>query len=150
MNKSVYITTAQVNDPRNPGVVIDIELHEIEGGIIGIQPDYIDEVANYIANPYHDCQIVLLTGPTSAGLHPDPDLDEDELCGFLRIIAAVDTVVTKLDVDKRPAFMSGISKISGLPEDQVELLFGLAKKTVDDLALDQMTAALTDDDEEDE
>jgi len=145
MVKSVYITTVQVNDHRNPGQTISLDVHELEGGFIGIESAYSEEIGNHIANPYHDCQIALLSDPQGGENEPDPPLEEDELVGFLKIIVGIDAGIAKLQPDNRPTFLSGLSKLTGLTTDRLDFLFGLAKGEIESLAFESMRNVLRSD-----
>lgn len=145
MKKSIFITTARINDPRNPGAVIDLDIHEVEGGVIGISADFVEEVANYVANPYADCQLVKLTDPQGNDDIPDPPLEEDELVGFLKILNGLDNTVSLLPVEQRDIILNGIAKRVGLSRDRIDVLLGLAKETLDMAALSEFTRVLKED-----
>jgi hypothetical protein len=145
MKKSIFILTARINDPRNPGDVIDLDLHEVEGGIIGISNEYVDEVANYIMNPYEGCQLVKLTDPAGNDDIPDPPLEDDETVGFLKILKAFDDTCRLLPEDSRNVILDGISKRAGLSRDRIDVLLGMAKETLDMAALAEFSRVLKDD-----
>lgn len=147
MKKSIFITNTRINDPRNPGEVIDLDIHEVEGGFIGISSDYVDEVANYIANPYVDCQLVKLTDPQGNDDIPDPPLEEDELVGFLKILNALDSTISLLPADQKDVILNGIAKRAGLSRNSIDVLFGMAKETLDMAALSEFTRVLKEDPE---
>lgn len=136
MVKSTHIISAQINDPRRPGSVITLDIHEVPGGIIGIQPDYAEQVSNHVMNPYEDCQIVLLSDPEGGDDEPDPPMDEDELVGFLKIINAVDVNISRMEGSNRSVFLSGMAKLSGISVDRLEVLFGLADKAIKEIQQD--------------
>jgi hypothetical protein len=142
MVKSAYITTIKVNDHRNPGQTIDLDIHQLDGGIIGIESAYTEEIGNHIANPYHDCQVVLLSDPQGGDVEPDPPLEDDELVGFLKILVGIDAGIQKLQPENRPKFLSGLSKLTALSVDRLDFLFGLAKGEVESLAFEGMRRAL--------
>jgi len=129
-----------------PGVVISLDLHQVDGGVIGIACDYSNEVANYILNPYEGCQLVKLADPTGEDEAIDPPLEEDEIVGFLKILKAFDDTCALLSESSRTTIIEGISKRSGLSRDRIEVLLGMAKETLDMAALSEFTRVLKDDD----
>jgi hypothetical protein len=145
MKKSIFIMTASINDPRNPGTVIELDIHEVEGGIIGISSDFVDEVANYVANPYADCQLVKLTDPQGNDDIPDPPLEEDELVGFLKILSGLDSAVSLLPAEQKDVILNAIAKRANLTRDRIDVLFGMAKETLDMAALSEFTRVLRED-----
>jgi len=145
MKKSVFITTVEINDPRVPGEVINLDIHQVDGGIIGISSDFVDEVANYVANPYADCELVKLTDPAGNDDLPDPPLEEDELVGFLKILVAIDSTSQLLPEEQRNLLLDGIAKRAGLARDRLDVLFGMAKETLDMAALAEFTRVLKED-----
>ena len=145
MKNSIFITTARINDPRNPGQVIDLDIHEVDGGVLGISPTFAEEVANYIANPYEDCQLVRLTDPMGNDEIPDPPLEEDELVGFLKILHGLDSTLALLDPAARSIILDGVALRAGLARDRIDVLFGMAKETLDMAALAEFTRVLKED-----
>jgi len=145
MKKSEFILTAQINDPRNPGDVIVLDIHQVDGGIIGISDEYVEDVANYIMNPYESCQLVKLTDPAGNDDTIDPPLEEDETVGFLKILKAFDDTCNLLPDDSRNIILDGISKRAGLPRDRISVLLGMAKETLDMAALAEFSRVLKDD-----
>lgn len=145
MKNSKFIRTIEINDPENIGQVVILDIHRISGGYIGIESSYPEEVANYIANPYEDCELVKLSDPLGSDDEIDPPLEEDELVGFLRILVAVDSTAKLLDEKQRELFYSGIAKKAKLSADRLGVLFGLAKECLDNAALYQFQRVLRDD-----
>lgn len=145
MKISTFVTTVSVSDPRFPGKVFFLDIHQVDGGIIGISNDYADEVANYILNPYEGCQLVKLADPTGDDAAVDPPLEEDEVVGFLKILKAVDDTCNLLNEDARKVILDGISKRAGLSRDRIDVLLGMAKETLDMAALAEFTRVLKDD-----
>lgn len=146
MKTSLFILTVKINDPRNPGDVITLDIHQVDGGIIGISSEYTDEVANYILNPYEGCQLVKLTDPMGGDDAADPPLEEDEVVGFLKILKAFDDTCGLLPEDSKNVILDGISKRAGLSRDRIDVLLGMAKETLDMAALAEFTRVLKEDD----
>jgi hypothetical protein len=144
MKTSKYIKTVEINNPDNPGEVIHLDIHQVDGGFIGIETSFTEEVANYIANPYQDCELVKLKDSIGNDDEIDPPLEEDELVGFLRILVAVDETSQLLDESKRELLLSGIAKRAGLPPDRLSILFGLAKQCLEGAELYQFQRVLRD------
>lgn len=145
MEKSIFITNVRINDPRNPGQVINLDIHQVDGGFLGISADFVDEVANYVANPYEDCQLVKLTDPLGNDDIPDPPLDEDELVGFLKILSGLDATLSLLPLDQRSIILDSIAKRARLSRDRIDMLLGMAKETLDMAALSEFTRVLRED-----
>lgn len=144
MKSSQYIKTIEIMDPDNPGQVIHLDIHKVDGGFIGVDTSFTEEVANYIANPYQDCELVKLTDPLGNDEEIDPPLEEDELVGFLRILVAIDQASQLLDEKQRELLLSGIAKRAGLAIDRLSVLFGLARQCLGGAAFYQLQKALRD------
>lgn len=144
MKTSQYIKTIELMDPDNPGQVVHLDIHRVDGGFIGVDASFSEEVANYIANPYQDCELVKLTDSLGNDDEIDPPLEEDELVGFLRILVAIDRTSQLLDEHQREALLSGIAKRAGLTIDRLSVLFGLANQCLQNIALFQFQKALKD------
>ncbi len=144
MKNSQYIKTIEIPDTENPGQVIHLDIHKVDGGFIGIDSSFPEEVANYIANPYQDCEFVKLTDSLGNDEEIDPPLEEDELVGFLRILVAIDATSQRLEEKQRELLLSGIAKRAGLTLDRLSVLFGLAKQCLEGAALYQFQKALKD------
>jgi hypothetical protein len=142
MKTSIFVTTVKIVDPQNPELAIDLDIHKVDGGYVGISPDFSEEVANYIANPYEECQLVKLEDPQGNDNDLDPPLEEDELVGFLKILNAIDKTLSLLPVDQRDIMLDGIAKRAGLSRDRIEVSFGMAKETLDMAALREFTRVL--------
>jgi hypothetical protein len=67
MKTSKYITSVTLNDNHNPGQIITLNVHQIDGGYIGIDSNFIEEVANYIINPYVEDDMVQIVDPENSG-----------------------------------------------------------------------------------
>mgnify|MGYP003418161521 CR=1 FL=1 len=145
MEKSIFIKTVSIDDPRNTGDAIDLDIHQIEGGFIGISSDFVEQVANYIMNPYEGCQLVKLSSPDGNDDELDPPIEEDETIGFLMILKAFDDTCSLLPKESRETILDGIAKRSGLGRKNVDLLLGMAKETLDMAALARFTRVLQDD-----
>lgn len=143
MKISTFVSEVDVNDPRFPGRVVRLHIHEVDGGFIGINDDYCETVANYILNPYRGCQIVKLDeqGGDEA---VDPPLEEDEVFGFLKILKAFEDTCNLLSVDSKNIILDGISKRTGLSRDRIDVLLGMAKETLDMAAMTEFTRVLKD------
>lgn len=144
MKISQYIKTIEISDTDNPGQVIHLDIHKVDGGFIGVETSFTEEVANYIANPYQDCELVKLTDSLGNDEEIDPPLEEDELVGFLRILVAIDRTSQLLDQNQRELLLSGIAKRAGLTLDRLNVLFGLAKQCLDGADLYQFQKVLRD------
>jgi hypothetical protein len=145
MKNSQYIKSVEIDDPNHPNQIIRLDIHKIDGGFIGIESSFTEEVANYIANPYQDCELVKLTDSLGNDEDIDPPLEEDELVGFLSILVAIDKTSQMLDEKQRELLFSGIAKRAGLPPDRLNILFGLAKQCLEQSTLYQFQRILRDD-----
>lgn len=145
MKNSVFIRNVEIKDPRNPGEIFHLDIHEVDGGIIGISSDYAEQVANYILNPYEGCQLVKLTDPMGNDEEADPPLEEDEVIGFLKILNGLDSTLALLTAEQRSVILDGIAKRAGLTRDRIDVLLGMAKETLDMAALAEFTRVLKDD-----
>lgn len=145
MKSSQYIKTVELHDPDNVGQVIRLDIHRVNGGFLGIDASFTEEVANYVANPYQDCEFVKLTDSLGSDEDDiDPPLEEDELFGFLRILVAIDRTSQLLDEKQRELLLSGIAKRAGLAPDRLSVLFGLARQCLENAALYQFQKVLRD------
>lgn len=97
MKISKFITNITLNDVESPGQVITLTVHQIDGGYIGIDTNYTDEVANYIYNPYADIDLVKLVDPDSTETKSDPSLKEDTIVNLLQILLTLLEELGKLD-----------------------------------------------------
>jgi len=142
MKTAKLVKTIEINHPEYPGTVISLNIYEVEGGYVGVDSSFTDEVANYIANPYAECQLVKLPDPIGNDEEIDPPLEEDELVGFLRILTAFDSTIQLLPVEQQEIIMNGLAKRSGLARDRLSVLLGLARQEVASAALFQFVKAL--------
>lgn len=126
MKNSEYIKTISINNPKNPGEKITLAIHQIDGGYVGIDANYIDEVANYIVNPFDKCGFVKLTDPMGNDEDVDPPLRDDVILGFVRLLAAFDSVMSE-SFSSREEMLATIFGRSKLSSDEVSVLLGMAK-----------------------
>lgn len=136
MRTSTFVTSVVCNDPNQPGCTIDLSVHQIDGGYIGIDSNYIDEVANYIVNPYQSTQIIKLCDNSSYDEASDPSTDEDTFYGFLKLLSAVDVALLKSSRYDRELVLSDLETMSGIRVDQIQVLLGIAKQTLDEMEID--------------
>lgn len=142
MKNAKFIKTIEINNPDKPGVTISLDIYEVEGGFVGVDSSFTEEVANYIANPYAECQLVKLPDPIGNDEEIDPPLEEDELCGFLKILVALDQTSQLLEVEQREIMLNGLAKRAGLTRDRLSVLLGLAQQEVESAALFQFLQVL--------
>lgn len=148
MNTATFIKTIEINDPRSPGVTVSLDIYEVEGGFVGVDSSFTEEVANYIANPYAECQLVKLQDPMGNDEEIDPPLEEDELVGFLRILVALDQTSQLLPSESREIMLNGLAKRAGLTRDRLNVLLGLAQQAVESAALFEFQRVLRPNDSE--
>ena len=142
MKTAKLVKMVDINHPEYPGTVISLNIYDVEGGYVGVDSSFTDEVANYIANPYAECQLVKLPDPIGNDDEIDPPLEEDELVGFLRILVAFDSTIQLLPVEQQEIIMNGLAKRSGLSRDRLSVLLGLARQEIDSIALFQFVQVL--------
>lgn len=134
IERSTHIQTVEIEDPGLDGEVVSLEIHQVPGGLIGIPEDFRSDTATWIFNPFQTFQIVQLENPTDEDDDEvDPSFSDDITVCMLKTLRAVDLAVREMEPEARPKFLSGISKLAGLSEDQVNLLFGTAEEFVTDL-----------------
>lgn len=144
MKVSKFIKTITDYNPHNPGEIISLDIHQVDGGFVGIDSSFTEDVANYIANPYEDCQLVKLQDPMGNDDEIDPPLEEDELVGFLKILVALDATSQLLPSDHREALLDGLAKRAKLTRDRLNVLLGLAQGCIENAALFQFQRVLKD------
>jgi hypothetical protein len=127
MKISKFITNITLNDVESPGQIITLAVHQIDGGYIGIDTNYTDEVANYIYNPYADIDLVKLVDPDSAETKSDPSLKEDTIVNLLQILLTLLEELGKLDSYPKLSLRCAIAQRikSGLAE--VDFLIDIAQ-----------------------
>ena len=127
MKNSEYIKTISINDPRHPGEKIVLAIHQLDGGYIGVDTNYIDEVANYLINPFEECEFVKLTDPMGNDDEIDPPLNEDIIFCFLNMLVAFDDA-TQHDSASKEQLLQRVSAFTQLNSDQVSYLLGIARE----------------------
>lgn len=127
MKNSEYIKTISINNPKNPGEKITLAIHSVDGGYVGVDANYIDEVANYIINPFEECDFVKLTDPMGSDDELDPPLREDAILGFVRLLAAFDDV-SNSELFLRQEILRHVQERSKMSSDEVSMLLGMAKE----------------------
>lgn len=127
MKSSKFITNITLNDNNKPGQIISLNVHEIDGGYIGIDTNFTEEVANYIINPYEECDIVKLTDVDGADEELDPPLDDDTIVGYLRVLVAMDAVANRMSSLAKLEFKTSVAQMAGLSYDELEISIGSAQ-----------------------
>jgi hypothetical protein len=130
MKHSTFVTNVNINDPHNPGVIINLSVHEIDGGYIGIDNNFIDEVANYIINPYQTTQLIMLNDSTSDDDIFDPPVDDDTYYGFAKLLHAFDMAVLRGTDFERNTIMSELESMTGISHDRIDVILGFAQAVV--------------------
>jgi len=142
MIKSEFIRMVEnIEDPTNPTSNINLQLHRIPGGIIGIEPSFTENIGNYIPNPFDEASFVFLSEPLAEDFNsdpePDPPLAEDDLFGFMLLVRAIGLVPESVIVNERKIekekFLEAFSLLTNLNVDQIKLLIGKATQSVEDL-----------------
>lgn len=142
MNNSTFIVTAEINDPRFPGEKIILDIHEIEGGTLGIDPSYSEEIANYILNPYEECSFVKLSDSMDSDDILDPPIKEDEIYCFLKMLSSLDEIFSQLKEEDKNNILDILSKKTGFSRDKIDFHFGLSKNSLEAIALEEAKKAL--------
>jgi hypothetical protein len=134
IEKSTYISSVSFMDPASGSICL-LDVHQIPGGYIGIDPSFIENVGNYIVNPFEETNFVLLTdneGTDDAAL--EPPIEEDDIFGFMLLVDSFRSVFENKEIiseELRNSILKQISEKSGLTEDRVEVLMGLARNSVE-------------------
>lgn len=127
MKISQFVTNITINDSNNPGQIISLNVHQIDGGYIGIDTNFTEEVANYIINPYEECELVKLVDSDGNDEEFDPPLSDDTIIGFLRILKAIDYVVQRHENLNRFNFRILVANAAKMSVDEYDVYLGLAQ-----------------------
>jgi len=103
---------------------------------MGIDTNYVDEVANYIINPFQECEFVKIDDNMSDDDLIDPPLAEDALLGFVRLLVAFDETFDQDEFSRKEKIDQILAK-TNMTSDQVSMLLGLAKSVLVDLGKKQ-------------
>lgn len=126
MKISKFITNVTLNDNINPGQIITLAVHQVEGGYIGIDTNYTDEVANYIFNPYADIDLVRLVETDSGESKNDPGLKEDTIVCLLHILMSMLEQLGKLDSYPKLSCRMAIAQKMKMSLDELDILLDKA------------------------
>ena len=137
MKSSSFITTVSLNDPDNPGTIINLSVHAIDGGYIGIDSNFIGEVANYIINPYQTTQLIRLNDGASDDETYDPPTDDDTYYGFVKLLHSFDVALSRGTDYDRKLIMDEVERTSGIPADQIDVLLGFAQQILQETRDDE-------------
>ncbi len=133
MKNSQYIKTIDFTDPEDPNKIVQLDVHKLNDNYVAIESSFSETVANYILNPYEDCELIKLADPQGNDDVLDPPVEEDELIGFLKIIVMLDKISHSNEVQNRDVLLSSLAKKTGLETGQLEFLFGLARNVLEDV-----------------
>jgi hypothetical protein len=131
MKISKFITNVTLNDNNSPGQIISLNVHQIDGGYIGIDTNFTEEVANYIINPYEECDFVKIVDPDGNDDTIDPPLTEDTIAGYLRVLVAMDTAINRMDSLAKLQMKMNVAHLAGISYDELEILIGSAQVFLD-------------------
>ena len=131
MKISKFITNITINDNDYPGQIINLNVHHISGGYVGIDTNYLDEVANYITNPYEAPDFVQLRDSSDDKL--DPPLNEHLMVGLMKTVVALDEIVQSLDSLQRLTLKAKFFGQKKLSLDEYEIFVGMARNFLDEI-----------------
>ena len=131
MKTSTFITNISLNDTDSPGQIINLNVHKIDGGYIGIDTNYTEEVANYIINPYSDIDMVKLIEADADDIKIDPNLKEDTFVCLMKALMAMCDEINLLPSLPRLETRYRIASRLRMSLDELDILLYKAQAFVD-------------------
>jgi hypothetical protein len=136
MKKSSFVTNISCNDPNYPGSVINLSVHHVDGGYIGIDCGFVEQVANYVVNPYCATQFIKLDNSDLDDEVYDPPTDGDSYYAALRLLTVFDDVLVRSTAYNRASIMNDLERYSGIPSDQIEVILGTVRQALHEMRSD--------------